>query len=744
MRRFAPRQKTAGSVIDDIDAELERLSRDMAHATGSPGGQADDAVEDDEVEALVRETMSGGSGDNTQCVSGNMDAELEALMRRSTELMAAKGPPVKTRAAVAPALDMDNLDALRSEFNMHDLGTALSDGGEAGDLGGDLDISTLDTLRQTVPLNNTVGHVSEGENDTTDLVDTTSNDHAPAKESHNGSHLSAIDVVGDGHCPDGPEEAIVQLETTEIKPMNDVGDIVRTPARLPAAAFSPARSTVSSDNAVVAKGTKSEVVSAPDGVSAGPFPAATDANIVQMVEPQSNPDTTSPAVQSTTSSTSPPMVSDKMASPNGAPGRVVAADSGLQTVLVEGCEVLSVAKMLRALLSQAQTCQGIAKALHSLGDSPGAVSFVRRQRAFEADIAALRPQSARPDAASILQSQTAVDVRIPRVSVISAAANEAVAEGVLRLTVRTALPSPDLFVRVTCESQALDGSVPAQQDVLSGSVQWPGFVADGIRATKFVEHRRVRLDLRRRGPPPPPPKKPGIFDSLLRFVSSDEPEVKAAEPDAMNLDAVTDGSVLVATGSVKLAPLLSLNSVEADVELLAPRVDGQPKSVPPISKLSVLLETRRPMQSKSLLAQLRAPENEEVQRWHVLVSGQSGPAVGLRVESPQAPSVFLPLDTEDGVVCASYVVLEEEIALLTPSNSPRLPVLRARLETLISAVDGGSLTLEAYTAHVRTALVAAKRLAVERKRTGDVEAASAWLRRVRLMEGELREVGVTV
>lgn len=266
------------------------------------------------------------------------------------------------------------------------------------------------------------------------------------------------------------------------------------------------------------------------------------------------------------------------------------------------------------------------------------------------------------------------------------------------------------------------------QDALTSwtGASWSGFERESLGTCKFVEHRKLKIELFQIIKCDREPTKNRSFFSRLFSTES-----KAGLGDQI---------LMVGSSTFRVNDLLHQNKMIVEVRLM----DANRKSLNLVAKLFV--ETRSALSSKSFARKTIDPSNwsvecERRETWSFIANGRSGPAYKASILNNGTKNLDS-IDLEE-VINASYVVLENEIERLQgsdPNIVQKRQALQARLVQLTDSVDCGALDMETYVQQVKTALGIAKRKAVSLKKANDKEGALDWLRRVRLMESEIAEV----
>lgn len=385
-------------------------------------------------------------------------------------------------------------------------------------------------------------------------------------------------------------------------------------------------------------------------------------------------------------------------------------------------------QLMQLLVKQAEECLDAAKVHLKTGSKTDASMFMNRKKAFETDLAALKAahQAKRP----------APNGRSVTVSLPVDLENIDVAEDELKVLI-TSLAESERPGRRSKESLSPTNSLageyyfkvalgwPAEQPEeltlpvfkmpcppLDIRCTFPG-IQRSVKALKFFEHHKLRLDLYRRE------------SSFLRTKH-----------------------VLVGSAHLRLAPLLLQPTIEAaGIEL----VDGSRRSVG--LQVEVAVRLRRPISSKALAV--------KTMQWTVFdefssgrlfpIPGQSPPA-----QSPVASPTVLdtppvsPTDTsiqEEVDAIQSYAVVEHEIEQLAKNPASTTdPVLSLRLLALESRRDAmdlrfqlGQISFEDYLASLHSSIDSTKHKALEAKRAGDLPQARNYMMHVQIIEKEIAQ-----
>ncbi len=418
--------------------------------------------------------------------------------------------------------------------------------------------------------------------------------------------------------------------------------------------------------------------------------------------------------------------------------------------------------LLTILRTQAQQCQQTAKQCHALGDMRRAALFVSRQRAFVSDIGS----GANLEEAKTITVDVELPILVPQEALENDISDRDIAPDTLVVHISGLCASKggdeispmdmvsDRFrLAIHCDWEHRVGH---QTDTLHSieslwsEEHWQGLVPNTLRTTKFIEHRKIRIDLFRsiliEKTESATASSKGASFGWLSSIFGKSPKESPTATIGLPLETPREGETLVGSVVIPLAPLLG-SCRWSDRCILSPpgrprpannSTVGASRNAPISYSLLVTLSARTALSRDHLIA--RYASMQHTVQWTVIPCGASGAAFGV---APIAPPV---VQSDMDLLCCSYVVMEEELSLFT-SHPPSTLVcgldaegLQAKLDAMASAVDEGHLSMDAYVGQVRGAIRPCKERAIQCKRGGDLPGAQAWLRRVRLMEGEIAEV----
>jgi len=378
-----------------------------------------------------------------------------------------------------------------------------------------------------------------------------------------------------------------------------------------------------------------------------------------------------------------------------------------------------VKQIMQQLSKQIEQCIDAAKIHMKTGSKGEASSFVTRKKAFEADLLALK--------AAYLGNKSAPEVRKVSIVVPVDLENIDVAEEELKVLIAGVGESmkagrkskeslldqkSDHFVKV---SLAWPPDFPQECSTpmfklstirpLNERVTFIGIKRD-LKGLKFFEHQKIRLDLYRKE------------TSFLRTKS-----------------------VLLGSAQIKLSQLIMQPTIESQTLEL---VDEARRSVG--MAMEVAMKLRRPISSKAVSSRTVDWIFFEVLSSGKLFSCPSSPTSALPPpdESVDIDSAMQAAKSDIDAI-ASYAVVEHELELL-PSNPATLSnpflsfrqlTLEAKRDTMDLQFQMGEVSFEGYLACVQTSLASTKKMALESKRSGQVEQARNYMMRVQIMEKEL-------
>lgn len=380
-------------------------------------------------------------------------------------------------------------------------------------------------------------------------------------------------------------------------------------------------------------------------------------------------------------------------------------------------------QLVQQIAKQAEESLNAAKVHLKTGSKTDASMFMNRRKAFETDLAAIKAahQAKRPFPAgrqvslNIPLDLENIDVAEEELKVLITGLNESERPGrrSKESLAASAITSGEYYFKLS-----LGWSSEQESEVTLPSFKLPTStpidirhtftgIQRSIKAIKFFEHHKLRLDLYRRE------------SSFLRTKH-----------------------VLVGSAYFRLSPLLMQPTLEAEtIEL----VDGSRRSVG--VQVEVGLRLRRPISPKALAMKTVS--------WTVFDEFSSGKLFPLSpsqqpvLDEPPSPTNANEESSiqEEVDLIQSYAVLEHEIEQISknpptaiaanPPLSLRLLALETKKDAMDLSFQLGQVSFEDYLLTLQSYRDATKRRALEAKREGNMDRARMYMMHLQITEKEI-------